>query len=280
MDLEYQTEKSYGPWYGLVVGGSVFGFCLWGIHFALGENDQVLRLMLVIPALLMLFAYLIFLWSAFTIRYQSDDKGFIIKAGVRKIFIPFAEVHDVIDVRGQSNIFSIIGINWPGIRLGLFTVRGIGPIRFYATKTDSGFIYLKSSQGFIAITPAQDQYNQVLQLLSEKSGQEIQVVDMMNIPAELKGENAHEDSFYRLMIYINIIALVLYGLYLGIFFPGSGAPNFIILLMVLALALFFFNIGNAERLYQFSSNGGYILLAVGILVTGIFFILSLSEIHL
>ncbi len=276
--MEYRTGKSYGPWYGLVVGVSVFSFCLWGIHFSLGEEDQVLKLMLFIPASLMLIAYLIFLFSAFTIRYRADEKGFTIKAGIRRIFIPYGDIHEVIHVRGQSNIFSIIGINWPGLRLGLFTVRGIGPIRFYAAKTDSGFIYIKSSQGFIAITP--DQYDQVLKLLAEKSGQEVQVLDMDNIPEELKGQNAREDSFYRMMVYINIIALVLYGLYLGIFFPGSGAPNFIVLLMVLALALFFFNIGNAERLYQFSSTGGYVLLAVGILVTGIFFILSLSEIHL
>jgi hypothetical protein len=74
--------------------------------------------------------------------------------------------------------------------------------------------------------------------------------------------------------------LLAYSLYLALVFPGSGAPRFIVLLLVLALALFFFNIGNAERLYQFSTTGGYVLLSIGILVTGIFFILTLGELSL
>jgi hypothetical protein len=63
-----------------------------------------------------------------------------------------------------------------------------------------------------------------------------------------------------------------------LFYPGSGAQPFTVLLLVLALALYFFNVSNASRLYNFSEQGGYILMGVGLAVTGTFLILALSEI--
>ncbi|HOQ10579.1 MAG TPA: hypothetical protein PLG09_10695, partial [Syntrophomonadaceae bacterium] len=85
---------------------------------------------------------------------------------------------------------------------------------------------------------------------------------------------------YRLLFILNIVFLLAFAVYLAVFFPGSGAPPIVVLLLVLAIALFFFNISNAGRLYQFSEMGGYILLIIGLAVTGIFIILSLSEISL
>jgi len=278
--MEYKIRKSYGAWYGLIIGAAVFGFCLWGIGFSLGEEDKILKLMLLVPAYIFMCVYAGYVFSAFTIRYIIGEKGITIKAGIRKVYIDYNDINEIINVKGKSNIFSIIGANWAGLKLGLFTVRGIGPIRFYATKPAEGFIYIKSGPSFIGITPADDVYNEVLQKLQEKSRKEIEIFNVEEMTEEERGENTLEDRFYKLLLRINVIFLFAFGLYLAVFFPGSGATNFIILLMVLALALFFFTISNAERLYQFSSMGGYILLTIGILVTGIFFILSFAEIHL
>ncbi|KUG04400.1 hypothetical protein ASZ90_018167 [hydrocarbon metagenome] len=278
--MEYKPRKSYGAWYGLIVGGAVFGICLWGIGFSLGEEDKVLKLMLLIPAYLFMVIYAGFLMAAFTLRYEANEKGLTIKAGFRRFTIPYDAINELINVQGKVNLFSLIGANWPGFKIGLFTLRGIGPIRMYATRPGEELLYIKSSQGLIGITPADDVYEDLLKTLESRSGKTSTIFDMESIPDDEKGENAREDNFYRLLLRINVLLLLAYGIYLALVFPGSGAPNFIILLLVLALALFFFNIGNAERLYQFSSTGGYALLSVGILVTGIFFILTLGELSL
>ncbi len=278
--MEYKPRKSCGAWYGLIVGITVFGICLWGIAFSLGEEDRVLKLMLLVPAYLFMVYYAGFLFAAFTLKYQTTENGLVIKAGLRRFTIPYEGINELINIEGKINSFSVIGANWPGFKVGLFTLRGIGPIRLYITKADEKLLYIKSSQGFIGITPADDVYDDLLETLESRSGKKSTIFNTENIPDTEKGENAREDHFYKLLLRINLVMLLTYGLYLAIFFPGSGAPNFIILLLVLALALFFFNIGNAERLYQFSSTGGYVLLAVGILVTGIFFILTLGELSL
>ena len=100
------------------------------------------------------------------------------------------------------------------------------------------------------------------------------------IDPEIKGENMQDDNFYRILFRLNIVFLAIFALYLAIFYPGSGAPPFTVLLLVLAIALFFFNIGNAGRLFQFSSTGGYVLQIISLAVTGLFIILALSEITL
>ncbi len=278
--MEYKPRKSYGAWYGLIVGGAVFGICLWGIGFSLGEEDKVLKLMLLIPAYLFMVVYAVFIFSAFTLKYETNEQGLVIKAGLRRFTIDYDEISELINVRGKINLFSVIGANWPGFKIGLFTLRGIGPIRLYATQPGEELLYIKSSQGLIGLTPADDIYDDLLKNLESRSGKQSTIFDTENIPDEEKGENVREDNFFKLLLRINLLMLLAYGFYLAIFFPGSGAPNFIIILLVLALALFFFNIGNAERLYQFSSTGGYVLLAIGILVTGIFFILTLGELSL
>lgn len=279
--MNFKPRKSLGAWYGLLVGVMVFGICLWGIYFSLsGAGDLTLKLMLLIPAYIFLAVYVLFLLAAFTLKYTANDKGLLIKAGIRRVFIPYKDINEIINVTGNTNIFSIIGAKWPGFKIGLFNVRGIGPMRLYATKMNKGFIYIKSASGLIGITPEDHKYQELLTLLAGNSGKEAMDFDLNQIPEEEKGTNVWEDNFYRLLLKINLFLLLAYGAYMAIFFPGSSSPDFIMLLPVLAIALLCFNIGNAERLYQFNSGGGYALLALSIFVTGIFFILSLGEISL
>ncbi len=145
----------------------------------------------------------------------------------------------------------------------------------YATHTDDGFYYLKTSKGFYGITPED---HTLIAAVIDKTGKPLQLIDMEAMSPEKKGECLYEDRFYRMYYKLNIIFLAVLAIYLGIFFPGSGAPKFIILLPVLALVLFIFNASNSKRLYQFSSQGAYFTLLLGLAVSGIFIILSFAKV--
>lgn len=275
--MKYNPKKSYGALLGFLLGFLVFGFCLWGIGYSLGENDQVLKVMLYIPAYLFLGIYIVVLLGTVNLSYRINEDHLAIRWAFMKIKIPWDKIDEIIQVKNKANLFSILGISWPGYIVGLYTAKGLGPVQIYGTNTREGFIYIKTLKGNFAVTPEDAK---IIDVIAAKAGKTITTVDMKQLPEEIKGKSVHEDRFYRILLFLNIAFLLMFTFYLAIFFPGSGAPKFIILLLVLAIGLFFFNIGNAGRLFQFSSQGGYILLIIGIAVTGIFLILSLSEISL
>lgn len=277
----FKLKKASGILFGLIAGGIVFGFVFWGINYALVDPKYAtLKIMLVIPAYLFLIIYAYLFLSSLNMAYRADEHGFHIHWGIRKISIPWKEIEHVIHVKGKSNMYSVLGTSWPGHTIGLFVARGLGSVRMYATHPKKGFIYLKSSKGFYGVTPVEEDLSKMLDTISEKTGHHIHVMDMDLLDPEIKGESMHDDPFYKILLWLNIGLLALFAGYMAVFYPGSGVPRFIILLLVLAVALFFFSLSNANRLYQFSTSGGYILLVLGIAVTGIFMILSLSEISL
>ncbi len=275
--MKIKTKKTYGAWFGLILGLIVFSFCIWGVNFALADGDKVLKLIIEIPIYFFLVLFIIILIGAFNMHYFYDETGFRIHWGFYSVFIPWEKVKAVTKIEGASNIFPILGVSWPGLIVGLYQVKGLGTAKIFGTDTSEGFIYLKSDVGYFALTPEDDS---LYELIAEKSNTEVEVFDMDDLSVEEKGKGLMEDRFYSLLFKLNIIFLAIFALYTAIFFPGSGAPNFIILLLVLAVGIFFFNISNAARLYQFSDTGGCVLLVLGLAVTGIFIILSLSEITL
>lgn len=275
--MRYSPKKTNAVLTGLILGAAIFGFVIWGISYSLGPEDQALKMALNIPAYAFLIVFIYLLYGAFTLSYEINETGFTIKWGVRTIQIRWEQITNVIEVKGRSNLFSILGASWPGYMIGLYSAKGIGTVRMYATKPLDGFIYLKTEAGFFGITP---ENNELIKILAGKSEKTIETIDMDTMDPELKGKSMQEDRFYNILYKLNVIMLFLFAGYLLAFYPGSGAPPFTILLLVLAVALFFFNIGNASRLYNFSEQGGYILMVVGLAVTGTFFILALSEISL
>lgn len=274
------VKKAPGIIFGILMGLVVFGFCFWGIGYSLSPEDTTLKVLLYIPAYLFLFIYVFLLLSAFNLGYRIEDDGLVITWGLRRIHIGWQEIENIIKVEGKSNLYSLFGMSWPGYMVGLYAAKGMGVARMYATNPWNGFIYIKTSKGFYGITPVEEEFDSMLQSIADKSQKDIEHLDMDAMDPEIKGENMQDDNFYRLLFRLNVIFLVIFALYLAIFYPGSGAPPFTILLLVLAVALFFFNIGNAGRLYQFSSTGGIILLVISVAVTGLFLILALSEITL
>jgi hypothetical protein len=262
------------------MGLVVFGFSFWGIGYSLGAEDATLKLLLYIPAYLFLFVYAFLLLSAFNLGYRIEDDGLVVTWGLSRIHIGWHEIENIIKVEGKSNLYSLFGMSWPGYMVGLYAAKGLGTARMYATNPWNGFIYIKTSKGFFGITPVEETIPNLLQSIADKSKKAIEHINMDVMDPEVKGENMQDDNFYRILFRLNIIFLAIFALYLAIFFPGSGAPPFTVLLLVLAVALFFFNIGNAGRLFQFSSTGGYVLQVISLAVTGLFIILALSEITL
>jgi hypothetical protein len=275
--LTIKAMPSKAFWLGLVFGGIIFGFVFWGIDYSLGPEDEALKIALILPAYFFAGIFVFLLLGSYAIQYRIENDVLLIKWGIRTIRIPLETVNEIIKVTGKSNMFSILGVSWPGYMVGLYQIKGLGPVRMYATQPQQGFVYLKTSVGFFGLTPVNDN---LINKIVECTEKEIIVVDMDSMPEEIKGKSIQEDGFYRLLFALNIVLLLLFAAYLAIFFPNSGAPPFVVLLLVLAVALFFFNISNAGRLFQFSEMGGYILLLIGIAVTGIFLILALSEISL
>lgn len=275
--MKVKPKKTYGAWLGLLFGLITFAFCIWGVNYALADGDKVLKLLIEIPIYLFLGLFVLLLIGAFNNYYIISDEEIKIKWGFRTINIPWENVRGVVNVTGTSNLFSIFGVSWPGFIVGLYSVKGLGTAKMFGTDTSKGFVYLKTDKGYFGITP--EDVN-LYKLIAEKSACEIEYVDMNKLSEEIKGKNLMEDGFYKLLFTLNIAFILGFALYLALFFPGSGAPNFIVLLLVLAVGLFFFNISNAARLFQFSDSGGYILLVLGIAITGTFLILSFSEISL
>lgn len=274
------VKKTPGIIFGIVMGLVVFGFSFWGIGYSLGSEDATLKLLLYIPAYLFLFVYAFLLLSAFNLNYRIEDDGLIIIWGLSRIHIGWQEIENIIKVEGKSNLYSLFGMSWPGYMIGLYAAKGLGTARMYATNPWNGFIYIKTNKGFFGITPVEETVPNLLQSIADKSKRAIEHINMDAMDPEIKGENMQDDNFYRILFRLNVIFLAIFAIYLAIFYPGSGAPSFTILLLVLAIALFFFNIGNAGRLFQFSSTGGYVLQVISLAVTGLFIILALSEITL
>ncbi len=275
--MEYRAKKSKAAWSGLFWGLLIFGFLIWGIGYSLGPEDQTLKIMLYIPIYLVLGGFVYMLVGAFNLSYEIDDKHLIVNWGLSSSRIPWETINEIKDIRGESNMYSILGASWPGYIAGLYQVKGVGPVRMYGTKHKQGFVYIKSSKGFFGLTPEDPD---MIKEIARRCEKEIELIDMDKMPEEIIGIPSGKDRFYKLLLTINIFFLAVYAIYLAVCFPGSGAERFIVLLLVLAVALFFFNLGNANRLYQFSPSGGYFLLVLGIGVTGIFLILSLSSITL
>jgi hypothetical protein len=275
--MNFEVSKSKGLIAGLLMGILIFGFVIWGIGFSLTNNDRALKLLLYIPTYIFLILYIYFLLGLINLQYVVLDNRLVINCGVRKIAIKWEEITEIINVTGKGNISSILGISWPGYMLGLYSIKGLGFARMYATTPSKGFIYLKTEKGLFGITPTN---GNLADLIAEKTKKPLETVNMDTWDTDIKGKSLQDDSFYNILYKFNIIFLLVFGIYMGIFFPGSGAPHFIVLLLVLAVALFFFTISNAGRLFQFSDTGGYVLLLIGLAVTGTFFILAFSEISL
>ncbi|MEQ8237070.1 MAG: PH domain-containing protein [Syntrophomonadaceae bacterium] len=267
----FKPVKAYGGWVGLLLGTLLFGFALWGIGYSLDASDRVLKLLLYVPTYLFLAIFVYFLLGAFNLAYKVEPDGLVLRCSLHSKKIKWNEFDEIIEVKGRANLSPFISASWKGFEYGLYSAKGLGSVRMYATHTDEGFIYLKTQKGFYGITPADPN---LLSIILEKAGKPLTTIDMDKMSPEEKGEGIHDDKTFKLYHNLNTLFLLIFAGYLAMFFPGSGAPRFIILLMVLALALYIFNVGNAKRIYQISESGSHFMLLMQLFVTGMFIILA------
>lgn len=268
----YKPRHTNGGWLGLLMGLSLFSFIIWGIDFSLNDNDSMLRILLYVPTFMFMLIYLYILFGAFNLSYRIEPNDLIITWGLSKKRISYEQINEIVQIKGPANILPFLGVDWRGYTVGLFSILGLGQVRMYATHCKEEFVLLKTQNGFFGITPADYEFTNVL---LEKSNNQLQILDMDKLSTVEKGEYLVHDRFFNLLYKSNILFLVTFAVFLGIFFPGSGAPELLILLLVLSLIIFIFMASNAKRLYQFSNQGSYITLGMGLLVTGTLILLSI-----
>lgn len=275
--MVFKAQKSCGPIVGLLAGICGFAFVFWGIDYSLGPEDMALKMALLLPSILFAVAFCFLLFGAFNIKYIVQDDGLLMVWGIMNKKVPWKEFKELFAVRGEANLFPFLSISWPGYIAGLYTMKGFGPVRIFGTRWEEGFVYLKTGMGFFGVTPGNEEF---IQAIASKTGLPVEEIFMDEVPKSVKGTSLKQDNIFSLYYKLNYIALAIFALYVAVFFPGSGAPSLVILLLVIAIALFFFSISNASRLVQFSPVGGYITLLIGLAVTGSFLILSFATIHL
>ena len=273
--MTYKAKKGYGGWVGILLGLLIFGFIIWGINYSLDATDHTLKILLNVPTYLFLAVYVYLVLGAFTLGYKIEEDGMVIIWGLQRKKITWDLFDEIIELKGRVNLLPFLAVSWWGYVFGLFSVKPLGPVRMYASDTEGGFLYLKTRSGFFGITPADDT---MMTALLNKTGKKLTSIDMDKMTEDEKGESIQDDSAFNLYYKLNVLFLAIFAGYLAIFFPGSSAPHFVVLLLVLAAVLFIFNVSNAKRLFQFSTLGAYFTLIIGLAVTGIFIILSLAEV--
>jgi hypothetical protein len=273
--MGYKPKKSNAGWFGLVACVVIFGFSIWGINYALDPSDTVLKTMLLIPTYLFLALYVVIILGAFTLGYRVDDQGLQVKWGIYQKTIPWKQIDEIFEVKGKANLYPLLAASWANYNAGVFSTKALGSIRMFGTNIREGFIYIKSPLGFYGLTPADPG---MVSEIEKRSGKSVQELDVNSLTPEQKGDSLEDDHSFKMYHRVNVFLIGLLTIYVAAFYPGSGAPKFVILLLILAIALFAFNAGNAKRIYAFSELGAYVTMMMTIFVSGIFLVLSVMAI--
>lgn len=256
---------------GFILAVFFFGTVIWGVNFALGPEDKTFRMLLLGPAYAMLLVYA-FLWFGLaTIKYTANDDGLMIAWVHKRYTIPWSEMTEVTKVIGRLNLINFLGVSWPGYIAGTYEVKGVATCKIFGTSMDQ-LLVIKSGTGSYGITPSAE----FTELIAERSAKEITTVDLYDLPDQVIGKMISEDLVYLGLFAVNVLCVAFLMIYLGIFFPGSGALPIVILLLVLALAILAFNMVNASRLYHYMPVASYLLWFIGVIINITFLVMSMS----
>ena len=275
--MRYKPIRTIKFWGGLVLSLIVFGFCFWGINFALTQEDVGLKIVLVLPVIVFTLLFIVMYYGAFTTYYVLNEQGLLINWAFRHIFIPWDEINHVTIVSGDANLFPVFAFSWPGFQVGQYASRGLGAVQMYAGENGGSFIYLETNRGMFGIIP-KDLFPLAQEVVLRSNANELEISDMDAIEPEVKGYSLKNDLLYQVMYKLNIFVFLVFALVLAWLFPHSNADNFIIIFLLLALGLLFFCTSIASRVYQFTQNGGYVLLLINFAATVAFFVLSLRQV--
>ena len=262
--------KLKGLLIGVLLAGFFFGTIIWGVDLALGPEDKTFRMLLLGPAYLMLVVYICLWLGLVTMKYTADDNGLVIAWLHKRYTIPWSDITEVIRVSGRLNIINFLGVSWPGYIAGTYDLKGIATCKLFGTDLEQ-LLVIKPGPMSYGITPS----DEFIQAIAERSQKDVVPLDTYEVADDVIGKIINEDMVYLSLLALNILCIVFLMAYQAIFFPGSGADSVVILLLVLALAIFAFNMVNASRLYNYMPVAAYLLWLVGVIINITFLVISM-----
>ena len=271
--------------------GGILGFVVYivlatsmagGLSFALAESSVAVKIMLLIPFGIFALLGLYVILSFFNIKYLVTDTGLEITWGFFHKTIPWTSVLSIEKVVGLPKIWGVFAASWPGYNAGAFNITGLGVMTIIGTQVEDNLIVLRTDNGVYGVTPVHGQC--FLDFIQRKSRMIAQVIDLDENKESLLQPVPSEDNIYLALAGLNLVCLLGFIAYLMAFFPGAvqaamlqgvpGPPRELVLLAVIAAAVFLINLGTAPKLYQNMAAGGYLLWGIGIFIN--LFFLSLS----
>lgn len=265
--------KSSGFWVGLLVGVLFFGTFIWGVNFSLGPDQNLLRILLLIPAILILILYFYLMFGLVTMRYEVNDQELILHWALTHRKVKLEDIVEIVLITGPMNIVNFLGASWPGYIVGTYELRGVATTKFFGTDTRE-IVVIKTHDAFYAITPTAD----FLDEFSLRADMPVEHLDMFDVDKEIIGKIVNEDLIYMIMYGLNIVLIFALAAYLAIFFPGSGADKIVFLLLSLGVGIFAFNMVNASRLYSYVSVGAYMLWLVQLTINLAFLVIAVKTV--
>lgn len=263
--------KVKGLLMGILLAGFFFGTIIWGVNLALGPEDRTFKILLLGPAYLMLLVYACLWLGLVTMKYTANDEGLVIAWLHKRYTIPWSDVTEVVRVSGRLNLINFLGVSWPGYIAGTYEVKGVATCKLFGTDLEE-LLVIKAGSISYGITPT----DEFIKAIADRSQKEVTPLDTYEIADDVIGKMINEDMVYLALFAVNILCIVFLMVYLAIFFAGSGADPVVILLLVLALAIFAFNMFNASRLYNYMPVAAYLLWLVGIIINITFLVISIS----
>lgn len=272
--------------------GGVIGFAAFvvlvvilggGLSFSLAESSALMKAMLMIPFLIFaLFGFYVVL-AFFAISYRIEDDGLYIRWGLMNKRIPWDSIRSIERIKGMPKVWPVFGANWPGYSAGAFTISGLGVMSVFGTELEDNLVVLRTGIGVFGVTPAEVAV--FLELVQKKTSLIAQQVDLDEIQEALLQPVPSEDNIYLALAGLNFICVIGYVAYLAAFFPSkvsealakgvAAPPRELVLLAVIAVAMFFINISSARKVYQNMTAGGYMMWGIGIFITIFFASLSI-----
>ncbi len=271
--------------------GGILGFVVYivlatamagGLSFALAEASMAIKIMLLIPFGIFALLGLYVILSFFNIKYLVTDTALEITWGFFHKTIPWSSVQSIEKVVGLPKVWAVFAASWPGYSAGAFNITGLGVMTIIGTQVEDNLIVLRTSNGVYGVTPVHGQcFSEIIQ---RKSRMIAQVVDLDENEESLLQPVPSEDNVYLALAGLSLVCLLAFIAYLVAFFPGAmqaamlqglpGPPRELVLLGVIAAAVFLINLATAPKLYLNMAAGGYLLWGIGIFIN--LFFLSLS----
>ncbi len=273
--MKYKPKKTLSVWGGILLGLAIFAFFFWGIDYSISVEFTALRMMLFIPLSIAVLIFALLVIGALRLSFVSDQNGLTINWGLFKKRIAWSEIDEIIVLKGDPIFMSVLGGGWWNYTAGLYLIKGIGAARIFGFGASKGLVLTKTKSALYGLTCS---YDDMFTTYGGSIKTRIIDTDLDEEANNLVGENYRHDKSFMVLYVFNYFLLASFTVFTAIAYSTGIILKSTILLLVLAFALLFLNLSNAKRIYYFSTTGGYVLLALSILITFMLLIISILRI--